>query len=502
MKKVMILLLFMVIGLSGCKPVVEEVDCELYPTHVDCLVDDDPVVDDDDDDDVIVDVNFLDIYYLNDFHGAILDASDQIGFSGIASFIQNKKETYPNNVIVLAGGDMLQGSALSNYYNGLSTIDIMDEIGFDAMTLGNHEFDWGLDVVLNYFDEDDSNGEADFPLLGANVFYEGTTTIPEYIDPYTIIEKGDMKIGIIGTMGMNLEYSIATSRIDGYEFTYPVDIIGGYAEELRTEHNVDFVIWVGHDSGDYNSEIADLTGNQKIDAMFNAHSHAEYTSMSYGIPVLQAGSNGEFVGHVRINFDEDKIITSYDLDNISMYESAYFFQDDPEVQALIDGYLDETDVLFNTPIITSGASYNTTQLSNWLSKLMRINTGSDIAFHNYGGTRTDVDQNEVITLGVLYQIWPFDNVIKTVYLDGSTVNSLKSAGMAYDTEIETFEEGTLYKVATNDYVFDKETNPFIYGTDIDNTGIVLRDLVEDELQLQALLYSTFTVDNVIQSIYE
>ena len=131
---------------------------------------------------------------------------------------------------------------------------------------------------------------------------------------------------------------------------------------------------------------------------------------------------------------------------------------------------------------------------------MRITTGSDIAFHNVGGTRTDIEEDEMITLGVLYQVWPFDNFIKTVWLNGAQINAFKaSAGSFYDTEIEIFDDDTYYLVATNDYVFDKPYYPFVDGVNPVNTGLLLRDIAVSELELQFLIYSSFLVDNDILS---
>lgn len=507
MKKLatLFLALLVTINLSGCVDPVQELDCEKYPTHVDCLVDDEtPKTCDEgyelvDDECRVIEVNdgieIIEIYYMNDFHGAILESDDQIGFSKIGNFLTTKVEENPDGVVILAGGDMLQGSALSNYYEGLSTIDIMDVIGFDAFILGNHEFDWGLETVTQYFDEIEENGEADFPLLGANVFLEDTTTMPDHIDPYVVIERGDIKIGVIGTMGYNLEYSIATRRVEGYEFAYPVSIIGEYAAHLRTAEDCDIVLWVGHDSGDYNEEIASLTGESRIDGMFNAHSHSNVRRLVNGVPLIQAGSNGELVGYMRIELTNG-VVTDIKTDNLAAYDDALFLTEDPEVQALIDQYQDETDVLFNTPIINTAAGFNTSDLSKWIAELMKTATDSDIAFHNYGGTRDSLGSNETITLGRLYEIWPFDNVIKTVELDGATINALISSGLA-TSSYTSFTDGVMYKVATNDYVFDKTSNPFLDGDNIENTGILLRDLAEDELLLQKDVYSSFDVDNEI-----
>lgn len=443
--------------------------------------------------------DFIDVYYINDFHGSILPANDQIGMSYIANFLVTKKEENPDNVIILAGGDILQGSALSNYYNGLSIINMMNEMYFDAFTLGNHEFDWGLEVVTNYFDGNAENGEASFPLLGANVFIEGTTVNPNGIQPYTIIELNNLKIGVIGTMGYGLERSIATSKIGGYYFAEPLPIIQEYAYHLRTVENVDFVFVLSHDRGDINNRVSTLTGDYKVDAIFNAHSHYNYTFTDLGLPVIQSGSNGEYVGHIRFTI-VDGIISKVTVENLDIYDSTLFDSPNKDVQDLIDTYSLETDALFNTPIIVSDEDLSQGVLTFWIAKLMRITTNSDIAFHNVGGTRTDIEDGEMINLGLLYQIWPFDNFIKTTWLTGAQINAFKAGvGDFYDTEIEFFDDETYYKVATNDYMFDKVNYPFVNGQYTVNTGLLLRNIAVAELELQYVLYTTFLQSNEILS---
>ena len=431
----------------------------------------------------------LSILYLNDLHGSIEKKDSEIGLAYIANYVEGFRNRNPKGTILLAGGDMFQGSALSNYYQGRSTLEIMNTMGFDAMVLGNHEFDWGLDVVTGYFDGNTENGEASFPLLGANVFYQGTTNIVEHIDPYTIIERDGIKIGIIGTMGYGLEQSIAQSRIDGFVFASPADYIEEYATHLRTEEDVDYVFALTHDPGDLNQTVAGFTGNAKVDIIFNAHSHSRYTTTINNTSIIQSGSNGKYVGTITIDLTTNGITMKNEA------SSADFYKANADVQTLIDTYKAETDVLFNTEIIQSGAYASQTHLSNWLTDLMVAKTGADVAFHNYGGTRTYISEDESITLGKLYQIFPFDNIIKTVELDGSAINTFINKGNAYSTTVSEFQTGTKYLVATNDYLFDKTDNPFIYGDNPNYDGTLLRDMVEAELKLQALVYNNFTVDN-------
>jgi 5'-nucleotidase/UDP-sugar diphosphatase len=486
MKKILLLTLLLLTSFSL-------IACD---SNTDDPIIDDPIIDDFDPSDI----GFLDIYYLNDFHGSILeDSPDEMGLANIGNFLITQKEAQPNNTIILAGGDMLQGSALSNYYSGLSTIELMNEMYFDAFTVGNHEFDWGIDVVTSYFDGNEENGEANFPLLGSNVFYNDTTTIPENIDPYVIIERGDIKIGIIGTIGAGLEYSIATSKIEDFEFASPIQIIKDITFDLRTNQDVDIVLVSSHDTGSsLNSQIAAGEGDYKIDAIFNGHSHSEYANTSLGIPVIQSGSNGEYVGHVRLEFTNNLLVT-HSAENIGFYDDETLRSSNDIVAEIIAKYQLETDDLFNTPIITAGEYSSQNDLSIWIARIMRISTGADIGFQNGGGTRTSLRDDDLITLAVLYQIWPFDNVVKTVYLTGAQIKTQMS-NLIYDTEITTFDDDTLYKVATNDYTFDKTSNPFIDGTDPFNTGIVLRDLAESELIKQSLVYDLFYTDNEIITI--
>jgi len=504
MKKLLFIVVLLTIGtvLVGCNPkeqekleckinerLIEDKCVEIAPAcpenlyYIDGYCETDP--------DTIV----IDIYYLNDFHGAILSDDDEIGIANIANFIKSKRYVNPNTVVI-AGGDMLQGSAMSNYYSGLSTIEFMNIIEFDAFTLGNHEFDWGIDTVTNYFDGDESNGEANFPLLSSNVFLKNTETPIEHIEPYTIVTLGDIKIGIIGYLGYGLERSIATSKIEDYEIKSPLDYIAEYTEYLRTVENVDIVIVSGHDGGGANAAIESLSGDQSVDVMFNAHTHTESID-TRDVPELQAGANGEFVGHVQIKITNG-VITYGTIENYSLYDSALFDVEDEQAGNLLESYLFETDPIFNAPIITSGDSLSKTELSNWITELMRISTESDIAFHNYGGTRTSIDNGQMINLSVLYDVWPFDNAVKTVYLSGSQIKQLmQDNSLASSTNITEFINDQEYKVATNDYVFDKTNYPFINGDNPVLTEILIRDLAEIELYLQAEIHTNFSTSNTI-----
>lgn len=435
------------------------------------------------------------IFYLNDFHGSILPNGDEMGLAKIANFINKKKEENPN-AIFLAGGDMLQGSALSNHYKGKSTLKLLDMMGLDFFTIGNHEFDWGIDTVSNNFGG--QTPYVSYPLVSANIFKKGTENLVDNAAPYHIIEKGGIKFGIIGYIGYGLENSISANQVKDYEFRQPGPIVEHWSNYLRVNEGVDFVIAVGHDveSNDY---IRNLTGNSKVDLIFNGHHHQKYVEFSTGkAPLIQSSSNGRAVGYVEINNVSGVIsINQSKTMNHTYYTDILFSEEDPVIKAQIQTYVDETDSIFNTPIIENNNSISRGEFAIWLSKLIALRTGSDVGVYNSGGVRDEISP-EAITLGVLYKVLPFDNLIRSAsvsYDDAYRESRYHPSHIA--TELES---GQRYQVVTNEYVFDKETSAYMLrGTNHITYEGDVRSWVMEELEAQAAKGLKFSVDNDIET---
>ena len=451
-------------------------------------------------------LSYLNVYYINDTHGSIEPTDSEMGLAKIGNLIDDEKTNHPDETLFIGGGDLLQGSLLSNFFYGSSMMHILNELDMDAFVIGNHEFDWGIDVVASYRDVNHPVYSVDFPILGANIFYDNTTTRPDYIDAYTIVEKQNIKVGIIGLIGYGIESSIATSKVSDYYFADPVYWAGYYTEYLRNEEDVDLVLVVLHDDGrnSFNQTLSTWTGSKKVDAVFNGHSHQSYT-YSYSrsgvdMPEIQSSSNGRQVGKVSFTFDYQGLVTSASASNLTSSNESRLSTPSTRIQTIIDGYIAEVAPLLNETIITAGESISKSSLTFYMAKLMRMATNSDIGFHNSGGTRDDIYDGEPITVAKLYKIFPFDNKIKTSYILGSEINQyISSYGSYYDIRpgISSFDNNTYYKVATNDYVFDMVDNPFIYGNQIEDTGILIRDILETVLRNQADLGLSFMVTNPI-----
>jgi 2',3'-cyclic-nucleotide 2'-phosphodiesterase (5'-nucleotidase family) len=440
----------------------------------------------------------LHILYINDTHGAILEDGNQMGLVNIASYV-DYVESQEDHVLFISGGDLLQGSLLSNYYFGAPIIEALNFMNHEAFTLGNHEFDWGLNVILDYFNGN-HDIQANYPLLAANVFYSNTETQPEGIQPYTVVTRGDLRIGIIGTIGYGLESSIATSRVTGYEFRDPVTYVSYYANYLRSNEEVDLVFAIDHGARfDTNQGIGNLTGSSRVDAMFNGHTHQNSLTFisrdGLDMPVMQSAAYGQVVGHLTLDISRNGL-ENYQAQNLGFNQMPSNMTINLEIEALIESYYDQIEPLITNVILPSSSYYSRNDLTQYMAKLMALKTNAVVGIHNGGGTRTDLAYNEGITVAKLYEIFPFDNRIKTVYLKGSVVQSLMSSFSSSEVFVlnnMTFVDDEDYLVATNDYLFDKETLPFLSGTGMMDTGLYIRDIFLSVVETQAEIYSSFSM---------
>lgn len=440
----------------------------------------------------------LHVLYINDTHGAILEDGNQMGLVNIASYV-DYVESHEDHVLFISGGDLLQGSLLSNYFYGAPIIEALNFMNHEAFTLGNHEFDWGLDIILDYF-TGNHDIQANYPLLAANVFYSNTETQPEGIQPYTIVTRGDLRIGIIGTIGYGLESSIATSRVTGYEFRDPVTYVSYYANYLRTNEDIDLVFAIDHGArSDTNQGIGNLTGSSRVDAMFNGHTHQNSLTFisrdGLDMPVMQSAAYGQVVGHLTLDISRNGL-ENYQAQNLGFNQMPNNMTINLEIEALIEAYYDEVEPLITNVILPSSSYYSRNDLTQYMAKLMALKTNAVVGIHNGGGTRTDLSYNEGITVAKLYEIFPFDNRIKTVYLKGSVIQALINSFSSSEVFIlnnMTFDDDEDYLVATNDYLFDKETLPFLSGTGMMDTGLYIRDIFLSVVETQAEIYSSFSM---------
>ena len=433
---------------------------------------------------------------INDTHGAFTDSSSGYSIGRVGSLVNELEKI--QDYILIHNGDAFQGSYTSGVKYGLPLIESLNTIGFDCFVIGNHEFDWGIDKIATYADGDLSNGEADFPFLGANIFYKNTTTTPEWIEPYTIVEYGDLKVGIIGVIGEDHESSILTRYVADYEFVNPVNIVKEHAKTLRTVENCDVVVVATHDHSDeLAASFAALSGDSMVDAIFTAHTH-QYVNDSFrrndnqNIAVVQNKHKNNTAVEVIVNLDDDNNYNGFKT--IFYYPSSYDISS--EVQVVLNKYqdlIDEAEEVIGTTSSSIKKStlgdFATDAMLSWDYSAYNIGGDIDLAIINTGGIRATIDSGN-ITRADVFEVFPFNNMVVLVNMKGKDIKSLCNRNGSYFymdvrnglSSYKNFDDNTVYQIAVIDYVFEGT-----YYTEFRNlskddyieTNIILRDQLID-----------------------
>ncbi|MBQ2308232.1 MAG: bifunctional metallophosphatase/5'-nucleotidase, partial [Clostridia bacterium] len=288
---------------------------------------------------------------LNDLHGKFDDTDSQGGVDELSTYLANAYNT-DDNVILLSSGDMWQGSFESNSTKGLIITDWMNELDFVSMTLGNHEYDWGEESIKA------NVALAEFPFLAINIYERDTNERVDYVQSSVLVERGGMKIGIIGAIG-DCYSSISGDKVEEVYFKTGAaltELVKAESEKLRAE-GADYIVYSIHGGFGSNSSAsmvqtsslrgyydASLSKDGYVDLVFEGHTHKSYAfEDEYGVPHLQNGGDNSGISHVevRLNF-----ANGYDRVSVSeiIKPSRYAnLEDHPIVDELLQKYADQVD---------------------------------------------------------------------------------------------------------------------------------------------------------------
>lgn len=393
----------------------------------------------------------LSVIMVNDNHGSLNE--DQGGLDRIASGIEHYESQ--GNAIKIANGDMFQGTFLSSSLKGLPMLDALNELDFDAFVIGNHEFDWGLDEIKKYKDGDVSNGEAEFPFLGANIMDTDTGKMVDWMDAYTIVEVDGVRIGIIGVIGQ-VQSSILATALNGYEFLDAGEIVDDYAKELRTTKDCDVVIVAAHeDNYELNTTIASYTDDSRVDAIFTGHSHIPTddeikSANGTDICVLQNGGYGESFAVLTLTFDENGTLS--DTDGTLIDTDQY--NDEGSLNSVFNKYADQIAegerVLFSIPTDAPRDEIGVLAVNE-----MFLKYEVDLAILNSGGVRSGISAGEV-TYADIFKVFPFENEVYVMTISGEKMIMLRNDLGGYfwwGYDVSYFDPDKEYKLAVVDFVY-------------------------------------------------
>lgn len=399
----------------------------------------------------------------NDMHAKILS------FPRLAKAVELCRDT-TDMMILTDAGDRWTGNAYVDMAtpSGAPIIELMNELRFDVATLGNHEFDHGqahLGKMLAY---------SRFKNVCANVKSD-TCTFP-VMEPYTIMEKGGLKIGFIGvvTNYENNGYPAGNPEsFEGIHFTDPQAEVRKYAAELRGQ--CDLVVVISHMGDDRDAELLE-THPENIDLVLGGHTHVVVNKVINGVQLTQAGKYMRNIGVTKVTFDANNKVKkmTYEVIPLDGYEESAPYR------KLVDEYMDNEEL--NRPVGEFTKAATKTGLANWMAASIQEASKSEVGFYHYGGVRLDgIDKGGVGT-AKFFDLEPFNGKIVTVNMTTEAMEKMivvkyndaenrKEAhrvdlysptnyviltdekDMAKDVRFSSLKPHHTYKVALPDYVF-------------------------------------------------
>lgn len=391
----------------------------------------------------------LTIVHTNDVHSRVTgNDNDLIGYARLATLVKELREA--GNLILLDAGDTTHGLPIATVSNGESIIRLMNQIGYDAMVPGNHDFNYGYERLVEL------NEMADFPILAANVVKEDET---RDLQEYTIIEIDDLKVGIFGLTTQETTYKSNPKNTEGLEFRDPVAVAEEMVVKLE-EEGVDLIIALAHIGVDEEShpkatDVAERV--EGIDIIVDGHSHTKLDEgkLVGDTLIVQAGEHLKNIGLVDIEFVDGEIAKKEA--KLISFEEALELEEDEEISKEIARLEEENQKILSVAIGQSNVELvgerevvraGESNLGNLATDAMLDITGADVAMTNGGGIRASIPAGE-ITKGNVLEVFPFGNYIVVLELTGEEIlNALEHGVDTYPELAGKFPHvaGMTYKI--------------------------------------------------------
>ena len=365
------------------------------------------------------------VYHTSDTHGFFYPKNGQGGFAALANVLKKGPQPY----LLVDSGDFANGTVETRNSKGLKAVEVFNKMGYDATTLGNHEFDFkytGFPAIAQ---------ALEIPLLAANFFEEETQNYPPHVTPYLITTKNGVKFAIIG-----LGNRVPTNPATGYMFSKPLVALENALEKVEKE-NPDVVIVLVHDSIQddkhgteaYVEDIAKKFGG-RVHIVFGGHAHKVVQNhYNNGVLFVESGCYVQNVSKVTVTTDDKTgkfVSASSELIPLIVAQTG----EDKDMQKFLDTLREPgiDEVIGETAEVLAKQPQEgrlDSPLNDWIADLMQEYAGTAIAIHNNGGTRVDLPQG-TITKRDLVEVHPFDNMISVVTVNGKFLKKFIKTGFA------------------------------------------------------------------------
>ncbi len=421
----------------------------------------------------------LTVLHVNDFHGRVFPIAAKSagqpkpmgGAAYLAAMIEAGRTGNPRGAILLSAGDMFQGTPVSDVFRGRPVLEMMNRLHFDAMTLGNHEFDWGRTALAGIIKS------AAFPVLSANIVDRAGNYLPG-VRPYIIMEKKGVKIAVIGLTTPETPFATKAENVRGLTFLDPAGVLPGLLTEVRRK-GARLIVLLTHLGLDEDERLAAAV--KGIGVIVGGHSHTVVTDpVIVGRTIIvQAGSHGLYLGVLNLTVDgrtgEIEAATNKgELKAVSARPNDPF---DEQVARTANVYREKIDAAFRQVVGETGVAltrhaYGESVLGDVVADAMRESAKAEIALQNSGAIRADIPAGR-ITMEQVYTALPFDDMLVAMDLSGAALLGLLGQGILQVSGMEVrygvaaaggrsvkevrvngapLDASRMYRIVTNDFL--------------------------------------------------
>ena len=419
----------------------------------------------------------LTLLHSNDLHGDFFsekNGDEVIGGASRLSGYVSKVRSEEKNVIYCIAGDMFRGNIIDSEFQGISTIEIMNTISPDVVTIGNHETDYGIAHLL-FLEKC-----ARFPIINANLFIK--TNMSRLFNSFKIIEIDGMKILFIGIVTQEI---LANAKNEGLIGTF-VDISEAAKEvgHICNTYNaidIDYTVLLTHIGFEEDKKLAELLDPAwGVDVIIGGHSHTliDEPAIVNDILIVQAGVGTDQIGRFDLEIDTDNNCThKWSWKCIPINEENA--PRDEKLEELINSYKGQTDTKYGRVItrfkreLTHPDRYQETELGDLFADILKSSLGVDIMLLGSGSIRKE-KLGPIVTLQDLMEIFPYDDSIHMVTVTGKELKHMLKFMLreeAFDGDHTEF-----YQLSDGLYLeYDRKTkkiNKFTFnGRDIKDNDI-------------------------------
>ncbi|GEM_PF-211215 len=375
------------------------------------------------------------ILHTNDFHmyllGSLNKNKEPIGGSArIYTLVKEERAYNPDRTLLVDAGDAIGGGPpIGAFFDGKDVIEVYNAMGYNYAVFGNHEFDWGKDLLSQRVNE------AKYTYVCSNVI--DTTTNSTFMSkPYDIKSLGFVKLGIFGVTTPQLPILVNPNGLSNLEIKDPISTATNVVSTLK--ENSDYIVLLSHlgysASNYYTGDIGDVQLASKvsgINLIIGGHTHTvlDKPTVINNTYIVQTGSYGNNLGRVRLHFETTANSVRLVKLDYKLLPVDKNVEEDSTIASIIKPYNDEvtkkmSEVIGEALVDLDGSRPNVrikeTNLGDFIADWMREIAGADITITNGGGIRQSIPKGP-ITVGHVYTTLPFNNLILLLTLKGSDV---------------------------------------------------------------------------------